>query len=468
MRELACDVAVIGAGTAGIAAQAAAAKAGARAVLIERGPGGTTCARVGCMPSKLLIEAARAAHDARNASPFGVTTGEVRVDGAAVMRRVRALRDDFVASVFAGLDRIPQDLRIAGTARFIDSTTLLVDDHTRITAGAVVIATGSTPSLPPPLRPVADRVLTTDTLFEIESLPETLAILGAGPVGLELAQAMARLGVRVTLLDPAGAVGGARDPKVAACAAELIGAEFDLRLGATVETAEAAGDGVRLTWRQEPGGQETGGQESGTFARVLAAAGRPPNLDALDLSAAGIARDEDGLPDFNPRTLQCGTAPIFIAGDANQEHPVLHEAQRQGWIAGGNAARFPQVEAPPPWPAFALVFTDPQVAAVGRAFDAEAARDWIIGETSFADQGRARAMDRAAGLIRVYAEPDGRLVGAAMIGPGIEHLAHLTAIAVQEGWNAATFLDRPFYHPTLEEGLQSAVRAITQRTGGTR
>ncbi|MGX7704988.1 dihydrolipoyl dehydrogenase [Methylobacterium sp. Gmos1] len=463
MRDLACDVAVIGAGTAGLAAHAAATKAGARAVLIERGPGGTTCARVGCMPSKLLIEAGRAAHDARETSPFGVAAGEVRVDGAAVMRRVRRLRDDFVASVFESVGRIPQDLRVAGTARFTDPTTLVVDDHTRIAAGAVVIATGSTPSLPPPLRPAADRVLTTDTLFEIEALPDSLAILGAGPVGLELAQAMARLGVRVTLLDPAGAVGGARDPKVAACAAELIGAEFDLRLGATVETAEPAGDGVRLTWRLE-----SGERDGATVSRVLAAAGRPPNLDALDLAAAGLALDEDGLPDFNPRTLQCGTAPIFIAGDANQEHPVLHEAQRQGWIAGGNAARFPQVEAPPPWPAFALVFTDPQIAAVGRAFDAGSARDWIIGETSFSDQGRARAMDRAAGLIRVYAEPDGRLVGAAMVGPGIEHLAHLMVIAVQEGWTAATFLDRPFYHPTLEEGLQGAVKAIAERTGGTR
>ncbi|UHC16396.1 dihydrolipoyl dehydrogenase [Methylobacterium currus] len=462
-RDLACDVAVIGAGSAGIAAHAAAAKAGARAVLIERGPGGTTCARVGCMPSKLLIEAGRAAHDARETAPFGVASGAVRVDGAAVMQRVRSLRDDFVASVFEGLDRIPPELRVSGTARFADPTTLLVDDHTRITAGAVVIATGSTPSLPPPLRPVAAQVLTTDTLFEIETLPETLAVLGAGPVGLELAQGLARLGVRVTLLDPAGAVGGARDPKIAACAAELIGAEFDLCLGATVETAESVGDGMRLTWRFE-----SGEQGSATFARVLAAAGRPPNLRDLGLDAAGIVLDEDGLPDFNPRTLQCGTAPIFIAGDANQEHPVLHEAQRQGWIAGGNAARFPQVEAPPPWPAFALVFTDPQIAAIGRAFDAEAARDWIIGETSFADQGRARAMDRAAGLIRVYAEPDGRLTGAAMVGPGVEHLAHLMAVAVQEGWTAATFLDRPFYHPTLEEGLQSAIRAVAERTGGTR
>ncbi|WP_288582854.1 dihydrolipoyl dehydrogenase [uncultured Methylobacterium sp.] len=464
MRELTCDVAVIGAGTAGLAAYDAAAKAGARAVVIERGPGGTTCARVGCMPSKLLIEAARAAHDARHAGVFGVEAGEVRIDGAAVMRRVRALRDDFVASVLDGLDRIPAEQRISGTARFSDPATLVVDDHTRIVPGAVVIATGSSPSLPEPLRPVADRVLTTDTLFEIETLPDSLAVLGAGAVGLELAQAMTRLGVRVTLLDPAEAVGGISDPEVAACAAALLGAEIDLRLGATVETATAEGEGVRLTWRLA-----TGEPCEGTFARVLAAAGRPPNLSDLDLAAAGLDDpEEDGLPDFNPRTLQCGTLPIFIAGDANHERPVLHEAQRQGWIAGGNAARFPQVEAPPPWPAFSLVFTHPQIAAIGRAFDAEAARDWVVGETSFADQGRARAMDRSDGTIRVYAEPDGRLVGAAMIGPGVEHLAHLVAVAVQEGWTAATFLDRPFYHPTLEEGLQTAVKAVAARTGGTR
>ncbi len=177
---------------------------------------------------------------------------------------------------------------------------------------------------------------------------------------------------------------------------------------------------MRLTW-PPPRASGARGPSPGFFA----AAGRPPNLSDLDLAAAGLDDpEEDGLPDFNPRTLQCGTLPIFIAGDANHERPVLHEAQRQGWIAGGNAARFPQVEAPPPWPAFSLIFTHPQIAAIGRAFDPEAARDWVVGEASFADQGRARAMDRADGLIRVCAEPDGRLVvGAAMIGPGVEQLS---------------------------------------------
>ncbi|GJD53959.1 Dihydrolipoyl dehydrogenase [Methylobacterium crusticola] len=463
MREIACDVAVIGAGTAGIAAHAAATRAGARAVLIERGPGGTTCARVGCMPSKLLIAAARAAQDARAAGQFGIVVAGVRVDGAAVMGRLRAERDRFVASVLSGLERIPAELRLAGSARFADATTLLVDDHTRVAARSVVIATGSSPGVPPVLEAVADRVLTTDTLFERATLPESLAVLGAGPVGVEIAQAMARLGVRVTLIDPAPAVGGARDPEVAACAAALIGEALDLHLGATVEAAEAVPDGVRLRWRGPDGAEG-----HATVERVLAAAGRPPNLAGLDLARAGLDRDEAGLPDFNPQTLQCGSAPVFLAGDVNREHPVLHEAQRQGWVAGGNAARFPQVEAPEPWPSLAMVFTDPEMAAVGRRFEARAAREWVIGEASFADQGRARVMGRAAGLMRVYAEPDGRLLGGEMVGPGVEHLAHTLAVALQEGWTAATFLDRPFYHPTLEEGLQSAVKAIADRTGGTR
>ncbi|WP_298956231.1 dihydrolipoyl dehydrogenase [uncultured Methylobacterium sp.] len=452
MQDISCDVAVIGAGTAGLAARAAASRAGASTVLIERGPGGTTCARVGCMPSKLLIAAARAAHDAGGTSLFGVEVGGIRVDGAAVMRRVRRERDRFVAAVLDGLEAVPARERIAGTARFADASTLLVGDHTRVSARAVVVAAGSSPSVPPPLRPVADRVLTTDTVFEIADLPDSLAVLGAGPVGLELAQAMSRLGVRVALFDPSSTVAGLTDPEIAAEAASLIGREVALHLGTEVTGAEPDGDGVRLHWQGDDGA--TG---SGSFARVLAAAGRPPNLEPLDLGRTGLALDEHGLPDFNPRSLQCGASPIFLAGDVNHERPVLHEASRQGTIAGGNAARYPQVEAPPPWPDFSIVYTDPEIAVVGEAFDG----DRVVGSVSLADQGRARVMGRNAGSIRLYADPaDGRLVGGAVVGPEAEHLAHLLAVAVQEGWTAGHMLDRPFYHPTVEEGLRSALEAV--------
>src|SRR4051794_5972906 len=200
MRERDVDVAVIGAGTAGLAAHRAATAAGARAVLIERGPGGTTCARVGCMPSKLLIAAGAAAHAARGTDLFGIRVAGVTVDGPAVLKRLRAERDRFVASVFEGFDALPDDTRIAGKARFIDARTLIVRDQAKIRFRAAVIATGSSPVVPDPLQKLGERLLTTDTLFEIPDLPDSLAILGAGAVGIEIAQAMVRLGVAVTVI----------------------------------------------------------------------------------------------------------------------------------------------------------------------------------------------------------------------------------------------------------------------------
>ncbi|RZK92091.1 MAG: dihydrolipoyl dehydrogenase, partial [Methylobacterium sp.] len=178
MTHQTCDVAVIGAGTAGIAAFRAAEAAGADAVLIERGPGGTTCARVGCMPSKLLVAAAAAAHDARRASLFGVAVSGVSVDGPAVMARVRAERDRFVAGVRDGLDAIPSAKRLAGEARFLDARTLALGDDRRVAFRAAVIATGSSPSIPKPLAPLGDAVLTTDTVFELPDLPASLAVIG--------------------------------------------------------------------------------------------------------------------------------------------------------------------------------------------------------------------------------------------------------------------------------------------------
>ena len=456
MREIVCDVAVIGAGTAGIAAHRAALKEGARAVLIEQGPGGTTCARVGCMPSKLLIGAAEAAHAARSADVFGVRVEGVRVDGPAVLARLRRLRDDFVGSVFEGLDDLPDDLRLTGRAVFEGPDTLRIDDHTRLRFKAAVLATGSSPSVPKPLQGLGERVLTTDTLFEIEDLPDSLAVLGAGPVGLELAQAMARLGVRVSVFDPGDGVGGLRDPDLARAAREIFADAFDLYLGTEVEAGEADGDGVRLSWK--------GG--SGRFGRVLSAAGRPPNVRGIGLEVTGARLDERGSPAFDARSLLCEGTALFIAGDANADRPILHEASRQGRIAGRNAARLAAggaVERPKRWVSLALVFSQPQIGVVGGGFDGEAGHR--VGRADFCDQGRARVMDRAQGGIRLYAEPGGRLVGAEMIGPEVEHLAHLVAHAVQDGLDAKTFRDRPFYHPTLEEALDTALADLTGRDG---
>ncbi len=462
MSEHSCDVAIIGAGTAGISAYRAAVKAGADAVLIERGPGGTTCARVGCMPSKLLIAAAEAAHAARQADLFGVRVGDVRIDGPAIMHRVRAERDRFVGAVFESVDEIPAEHRIAGEARFRDARTLAVGERT-VAFRAAVIATGSSPAVPEPLEGLGERLLTTDTIFEIADLPRSLAVLGGGPVGIELAQAMARLGVAVTLIDSGPTLAGLTHPDLLEAAAEIFAADMTLLPETEIERAEPVEGGVHLTWRGADGRRG-----EGRFAQVLAAAGRPPNLKGLDLAAARLTLDERGMPAFDPRSFVCDGAPLLIAGDANAERPILHEASRQGTIAGRNAAalvRGESPEAPEPWTPLAVVFTHPQTARVGASYDGEA-QDRLLGEADFCDQGRARVEAVNQGGIRLWADRSGRLLGGEMIGPAVEHLAHILTDAIAAGRTAQDLLDRPVYHPTVEEGLQTALEAIAHAKRG--
>ena len=459
MTHQTCDVAVIGAGTAGLAAFRAAEAAGADAVLIERGPGGTTCARVGCMPSKLLVAAAAAAHDARHANLFGVAVTGVSIDGPAVMARVRAERDRFVAAVLDGVDAIPDSKRLAGDARFLDARTLAIGEGHQVAFRAAVIATGSSPRVPKPLRALGDAVLTTDTVFELPDLPESLAVIGGGPVGIEIAQAMARLGVAVSVFDAGSGLHGLSEPGLQQQAAAIFSEEMALHLDAELVAAEPVAGAAVLTWTEADGTRRTQ-----TFARVLSAAGRPPNLHGLGLADAGLRLDESGMPAFDARTLLCKGAPILIAGDANAVRPVLHEASRQGGIAGRNAAALAggaSLEAPEPWPALAMVFTHPQAASVGAAFDADA--DRVVGGMRFDDQGRARVDGVNRGGIRLWADRSGILLGGEMLGPSCEHLAHLLAHAIGDGLTAQAMRARPIYHPTVEEGLASALSDLIQR-----
>ena len=199
METRSCDVAVIGAGTAGLTARRGAVKQGADVVMIESGPYGTMCARVGCMPSKLLVAAADVAHEVAGADRFGIRVpGGLHVDGSAVLERVRRERDRFVGFVVESTEAIVEDQRLRGHARMVGPTTLEVGDHTRVEAKAVVIASGSRPQIPSSLEHLADDVLVNDDVFELKDLPESLAVVGTGLVGLELGQAMHRLGVRTS------------------------------------------------------------------------------------------------------------------------------------------------------------------------------------------------------------------------------------------------------------------------------
>ena len=203
-----------------------------------------------------------------------------------------------------------------------------------------------------------------------------------------------------------------------------------------------------------------------TVDYVLVATDRSPNVRDLGLETTGLALDPRGVPRFDRSSLQCGPSAIFIAGDANNDLPLLHEAADEGRIAGANAARFPDVRPGQRRTPLAVVFSDPQLATVGARLVELDADDIVIGAVSFEDQGRARVMLRNRGLLRVYARRhDGRVLGAEMIGPDAEHLAHLLAWGIQSGMTVARMLEMPFYHPVVEEGLRTALRDAAARLG---
>ena len=455
MKRISVDVAVIGAGTAGLAAYRAAVAAGRRAVLIEAGPHGTTCARVGCMPSKLLIAAGEAAHGPQKWPEFGLRLeGSVAIDGKAVMARVKRERDRFVGFVLEGVDAIPEADRVIGRARFVDDRTLDVDSHTRIAFERAVIATGSSPSIPPVLRAAGDRLIVNDDVFDWDDLPRSVAVFGPGVIGLELGQALSRLGVEVVLFGRRGHVGPFSDPALQAYARRTFERELDLEANADVRDVERDGDRVRVSYRDDAGQDRTAKVDF-----VIAATGRTPNVRGLSLENTSLRLDERGVPLFDRNTMQCGDSAIFIAGDAGDELPVLHEAADEGRIAGENAARYPDVRPAPRRTPLAIVFSDPQLAVVGTRFAGLEPGTFVTGAVSFEDQGRSRVMLRNVGLLHVYADiATGRLVGAEMIGPDAEHLAHLLSWAMAVDLTVERTLAMPFYHPVVEEGLRTALR----------
>ena len=358
--DLVADVAVIGAGTAGLAAWRAAKSAGKRVLLIEGGPYGTTCARVGCMPSKLLIAPADAAHAVDRFPGFGLKLdGKVEVDGRAVMARVKRERDRFVGFVLCGVDNIPEAERIRGHARFIDNTTLHVDERITIKAARVVIATGSSPAYPPAWKALGDRLVTNDEVFEWDDLPQSVAVFGPGVIGLELGQALHRLGVRVKVFGRGGGVGPLADPALLIEARRVFGEEFYLDTNAHAEVARDGND-VVVTYRALDGTQQVE-----RFAFLLAAPGRAANVRNLGLENTTAKLDAKGVPLFDRTTMRCGDTSIFIAGDANNDVPLLHEASDEGRIAGTNAATYPMIHAGLRRAGLGVVFSDPQIAVIG-------------------------------------------------------------------------------------------------------
>ena len=449
------DVAIIGAGTAGLYALREVRRAKKSFVLIDSGPLGTTCARVGCMPSKVALHIAEYWHAQKDFERYGISGAEhLRLNGAVAWQALREQRDVFAERAAAGAESAAGEQLIMGRARFLAATVLEVESAAgtqQINAKSVIIAAGSRPVMPGFLQPFAEHCITTDELFEMQELPKSIGILGLGAIGLEMGLALARLGVEVHGADMAQTVGGISDPEVSKHALEEFAKEMQLYLGTPAELVKTE-QGVLLK----------AGDKQVQVDKVLVALGRRPNTDQLNLAAADFELDERGQPIFNPQTMQVGKHPVFIVGDSNGQRALLHEAADEGAMAGYNASQSTPV-AFKRKTSIAIAFTNPDVVSVGARFDQLNPDNILIGTAYTQSNGRSQVLSEHEGVLRLYADKvSGKLLGASMLGMRAEHVAQFLALAIERGETAHSLLQIPFYHPVVEENVQSALQDIAR------
>lgn len=445
------DVAIIGAGTAGLNAMKEVQQAGKSFVLIDHGPLGTACARVGCMPSKAVLHAGGVW---QRYAPPGSGPRETTIHGVSANDLWHVAKHTRAMLYFGTVDRTRAsagDNLLMGNARFISPEVMDVDGR-RVHAHAFVVATGSSPVVPAFLDSVKDRVLTTDSVFDLDELPAAVGILGLGAIGLEIGLSLARLGVRVIAADKQQKVSNISDPEISKRVLQRFGSEKGLSmwLGKDV-SVQRSEDGVLLS----------DGVNSEKVEWVLAAMGRTPNHKGLRLELTGIELDKAGKPLVDPATARSGTSAIYFAGDVSGIRPLLHEAADEGLIAGWNAARHGNTTAFYRRVPLSIIFSDPDIAMIGVPFQELNPDRTIIGAAFGQANGRSRVMGAHENMVRIYADAGtGELRGAAVFAAHGEHIAHLLAWAIQLGETAASLLEMPFYHPTVEEMIQTALLDI--------
>lgn len=447
------DIIIIGAGTAGISAYKEAIRYTQNILIINQGPWDTTCARVGCMPSKVLISAANRMHDILHSDEVSLNV-KAEIDTSKVMQHVRKLRDRFTAATLRDVEKWHTTHKISGTAKFIDSNTVEVNNQ-HYKAKSFILAVGSTPNIENEWKQaIGDRLITSDQVFELESLPKSLAVIGSGVNAVELAQAFQRLGVKTTIFARSTKVGPLSSPNLQKLVQEELTKELEIKFGYLPETMQKKAQKVEINYDKE-------NPKTLVVDYVLTAIGRKTNLDSLALGNIQTEyNDLKSLP-INPKTKQLGQHPIFIVGDAFTSTPIQHEAAIEGKLAVHNCINFPRLQNLKPLTPLAIMFSSPEIANVGQNYAALSKQNikFITGIASYENQGRAIVLGKNKGAVEIYVEPSTRkLLGAELFVESAEHLAHLLAWMISEDLTIDKILEKPFYHPTLEESLRTALK----------
>lgn len=439
------DVIVIGGGSAGYAAARAAQEAGADVAIVDPGPLGGLCILRGCMPTKTILRSAEVAALMRRAKEFGFEAVDVRAELGAIVDRKNRLVQEFAAYRIAQL-RDSRFTLYEAPARFA-SPTLIHAGTKQLTARAFIIATGSIPRevAIPGLPDVG--YLTSDELLDVRERPESLVVLGAGPVALEIGQFFARIGTRVTFIQRGAHVMSHLDRDIGETLQQAMRQE-GMEIFTDTTLLRVTGNRAEKTVYFFHRGDE----RAVSGAQIFQALGRRPNIDGLGLEAAGVKVDDDRIVvDEGMRTSQ---PHIFAVGDVTNLYDIVHIAIQQGEIAAYNACH------PVPGKPFddrlvtEVVFTDPQIAVLGLSERTCQARDipYLAAAYPFADHGKAMVLGSTHGFVKLLASPSsGELLGAQIVGPEAGELIHeLIAVMYYRG-TVRDLVVMPHYHPTLAE-----------------
>lgn len=446
------DIAVIGAGSAGLSVAAAAAQFGQSVILFEKDAMGGDCLNTGCVPSKALLAAAKAAQAHRASEGFGIAGHEPGVDFAGAMEHVRR--------VIAAIAPHDSQERLEGlgvtviraAAKFIGPQTIEAGGAA-YEARRIVIATGSRAAVPPVPGLESVPYFTNETIFRNTTLPSHLIIIGAGPIGLEMAQAHRRLGAQVTVLEAFEPL-AKDDPELAAVVLDALRAEgISILTGTKIENIEKAAGGVRV---QLPGEERIVG------SHLLVAAGRVPNTENLNLEAAGIASGHRGIT--VDHLLRSSNRNVYAAGDVAGGLQFTHVAGYQA----GNIIRHAlfRIRARNrtdiiPW----VTYTDPELAHVGLTEKEARSRHGggvKVLRLPFSQNDRAVAENKTGGLVKVVTKSNGRILGASIVGPHAGEQIAIWALAVSQGLKISAIANTVLPYPTLvEAGKRAAVGYYT-------
>ncbi len=439
MGKLDADICVIGAGSAGLSVAAGATQMGARVVLIEKGEMGGDCLNYGCVPSKALLAAGKAAQHARDAGKFGVTLNEPQIDFAKVNAHVRGViagiapHDSQERFEGLGVTVIREPARFAGR-RIVEA------GGTEVSAKRFVIATGSRPAVPPIEGLEGVSYLTNETVFGLTIRPEHLIVIGGGPIGCEMAQAHRRLGSRVTVLEAFSILPKDDPDLVAVVRARLIAEGVDIREGVKVSRVSGRVGAITVSL----------GSEEITGSHLLVATGRTPNFDGLGLEQAGVAFSPKGIE--VDRRLRTTNRHIYAIGDVTGGFQFTHQASYHAGIIIQNCLfRIPAKtdDTTVPW----VTYTEPELAHAGlsAAQLGERYSGGEVLEASFAENDRARAERQTDGAIKVMVDRRGRIKGVSIVGVNAGELLQPWLLAMTSGLKIRAMTGFRAPYPTLGE-----------------